>query len=138
MRGLNVKLSRVSEGEPINRERARTLRVTVSGNGMRLGGTMEMETKTTKRELLAAVCALGANEGTVEQRIRTAYERHLSRLSAAHFPGHLRRDYEQLMFDLALLLNQGSEVEGKPASSLAKRIVALYDRVLKNTTDDKR
>lgn len=91
-----------------------------------------MDEIKTKRHLLAAVSTLGAVEGTVGQRLRLAYERHLRGLPPnADLPESVRGDYASLLRELARLFVDAGQVEEKSAAALAKRVVALYDRVSK-------
>lgn len=92
----------------------------------------KMDRIKTKRHLLAAVSTLGAVEGTVGQRLRMAYDRHLRGLPPnADLPESVRGDYESLLRELARLFVDVEQVEERVAAPLAKRVVALYDRVSK-------
>jgi hypothetical protein len=93
-----------------------------------------MERATTRRHLLAAVCALGTEKGTMEERLRTCYERGLSRVSRnPGLPAHLQAEYDELMAGLAWLFEKGRKPGPRESSALAKRIVALYDRFIKES-----
>lgn len=92
----------------------------------------KMDRTKTKRHLLAAVSTLGAVDGSVGQRLRAAYEKHLRGLPLkADLPEALRGDYEALLRELAAVLADSSRIEERIAAALAKRVVALYDRVSK-------
>ena len=87
---------------------------------------------TNWRHLFAAVLVLGADEGTIDQRLREAYVGGLSRISRnPGLPLHLFGDFERLMAELSEIYDKPGEVDAKQASRLAKQIVALYDRVTK-------
>ena len=89
-----------------------------------------MDVITTWRHLFAAVLGLVSEQGTVDQRLREAYLGGLSRISGnPGLPEHLQGDYEKLMTELADLFAEPGPVDVKRASQLAKRVVALYDRV---------
>lgn len=91
-----------------------------------------MDLLTTRRHLLAAVFALGAHDGTIEQRLHAAYERGLRRISASPgLPDHMRTEYDALMAELADFLGGHGEMDGQRASRLAKRVVMLYQRAIK-------
>lgn len=86
----------------------------------------------TKRHLLAAVSTLGAVEGTVGQRLRLAYEKHLRGLPPnPDLPESVRGDYELLLRELAAVFAEPGQLEERIAGPFAKRVVALYDRVSK-------
>lgn len=91
----------------------------------------DMDRIKTKRHLLAAVSTLGAVEGTVAERLRAAYERHLRGLSPnADLPESVRGEYASLLRELAAMFSDSAQLEER-AAPFAKRIVALYDRVSK-------
>lgn len=91
----------------------------------------DMDRIKTRRHLLAAVSTLGAVEGTVAQRLRAAYERHLRGLSPnADLPESVRGEYASLLRELAAMFSDSAQLEER-AAPFAKRIVALYDRVSK-------
>lgn len=91
-----------------------------------------MELITTWRHLFSAVLRLGADEGTVDQRLREAYQGGLARIAAnPELPENLQTEYAKLMDELDQLFDQGDAIDVKRASRLAKRVVALYDRVSK-------
>lgn len=91
-----------------------------------------MDRTRTKRHLLAAVSTLGAVEGSVSQRVRAAYEKHLRSLPLqADLPEAVRDDYESLLRELAAVYTAATEMEERIAAVFAKRVVALYDRVSK-------
>lgn len=91
-----------------------------------------MDLATSWRHLLSAVLRLGADEGTVDERLREAYAKGLRRISRnPSLPDHLRQEYEQLMSELDHLFGSGDEIDIRRASRLAKRVVALYDHVNK-------
>ena len=91
-----------------------------------------MDLITSWRHLFSAVLRLGADEGTVDERLREAYRGGLARISAgAGLPQNLQTEYAKLMEELDQLFREGAAVDVKRASRLAKRVVALYDRVSK-------
>lgn len=87
-----------------------------------------MDSITIRRQLLSAVSTLGADPGTIEQRLRRVYEGELSQI--AGLTAEAGRDYDRLMAELAELLGGQSRFDLKRASALAKRVVALYERVI--------
>lgn len=92
-----------------------------------------MDLITAWRHLFSAVLTLGADQGTVDQRLREAYVGGLSRVSPnPGLPDPIREDYDKLMAELADLFEGGqSPIDTRRASQLAKRVVAIYDRVTK-------
>lgn len=91
-----------------------------------------MDLITSWRHLFSAVLRLGADEGTVDQRLREAYQGGLARIPRdAALPGNLQTEYAKLMAELEDLFNGDGKVDMRRASRLAKRVVALYDRVSK-------
>jgi hypothetical protein len=91
-----------------------------------------METTTKSwRHLFSAVLTLGVSEGSVHERLRAAYETSLTKLLPdSGLPDALQGDFEALMVELSDLFQSG-KADGATASSLAKRVVALYDSVAK-------
>ncbi len=84
------------------------------------------------RHLFSAVLALSTDGGSIDQRLREAYTGNLQKISPnPDLPDHLRGDFEELMEELAVLLNGYSDTDAKRASALAKKVVVLYDRVTK-------
>lgn len=91
-----------------------------------------MDVITAWRHLFSAVIKLGSGAGTVEERLRDAYRGDLLRVSLpSGLPERLRDDYALLMKDIATLFEGQQTVDTKRASGLAKRVVAIYDRVTK-------
>lgn len=90
-----------------------------------------MDLTTTRRHLLAALCALGTDEGRIEQRLHAAYAGGLRRLSRADLPDDVRPEYLALMAELADLYSRPDRIDAERASRLAKRVVKLYERVIK-------
>lgn len=91
-----------------------------------------MERATTRRHLLAALCALGAETGTIEERLRAAYERGLSRVSPnPGLPGQLQAEYDELMAEFSRLFGAEQKTGRGEASALAKRVVSFYDRFIR-------
>lgn len=91
-------------------------------------------TEITKswRHLFSAVLTLGTSEGSVYERLRAAYRGPLTQLVPhSGLPDRVRGDFEELMTELADLLNQPDGTDSYRASHLAKRVVALYDSVAK-------
>jgi hypothetical protein len=87
---------------------------------------------TNWRHLFAAVLVLGADEGAIDERLQQAYRGALSRISRnPGLPIHLFGEFEALMKDIEDLYATPGDVETKRASQLAKRVVALYDRITK-------
>lgn len=89
-----------------------------------------MDLITSWRHLFTAVLRLGANEGTVDQRLREAYRGELVPIARnGGLPDHLQPEYAQLMAALEDLLEDEDKIDTRRASRLAKRVVKLYDRV---------
>ena len=85
---------------------------------------------TSWRHLFAAVLVLGSEAGGIAERLQRAYSVGLSKLSPRQalsngFGGEL----ESLMRGITELYGTGRPVDEQQASALAKRVVALYDRV---------
>lgn len=79
----------------------------------------------------AAVNTLGADVGTIEQRLRKVYQNELRQLSGnSGLPDPVRTDYEELMADLSGLLEQPGDIDRDRASRLARRVVALNERLI--------
>ena len=91
-----------------------------------------MDFTTIKRHFLSAVCALGTMEGTIGERLRTVYREHLRQIEAnPSLPDSLRDDYDKLMSELSGLLSRQGDIDSRRAAAVAKRIVSLYDRMIK-------
>ena len=100
-----------------------------SGSGLRPDD--KMDATTIRRYLSAAVNTLGADVGTIEQRLRKVYQNELRQLSGnSGLPDPVRTDYEELMADLSGLLEQPGDIDRDRASRLARRVVALNERLI--------
>ncbi len=93
---------------------------------------LHMDLITTWQHLFSAVLTLGSNQGTVDERLRQAYIGGLSRISPnPGLPDHIQEEYDKLMSELTDLYKHQGSIDTKRASLLAKRVVAIYDRVTK-------
>jgi hypothetical protein len=87
---------------------------------------------TSWRHLFTAVLVLGADEGTIDERLREAYHGGLNRISRnPGLPEYLRADFDNLMTELDELLSAPRPLDTKQASRLAKQVVGIYDRLTK-------
>lgn len=91
-----------------------------------------MHISTIRRHLFSAVCILGTEDGTIDQRLRKVYLGDLRHISSDGLPVQVRTEYEKLMADLSDLFEGQGRINEARASQLAVRIVTLCDRV----TDD--
>ena len=83
------------------------------------------------RHLFSAVLALSTDEGVIERRLRAAYTGSLQKISpTSDLPARLRADFEALMRELTDFFAERTQ-DPKRASTLAKKVVTLYDRVTK-------
>lgn len=84
------------------------------------------------RRLFSAALTLSMDGGSIDQRLREACAGSLHKISPhPDLPTHLRGDFEKLMEELTDFLDGHNPQDAKHASSLAKRVVVLYDRVTK-------
>ncbi|MFL6624258.1 MAG: hypothetical protein ACJ8J7_08615 [Sulfurifustaceae bacterium] len=85
------------------------------------------------RHLFSAVLALSTDGGTVERRLEAAFTGNLQKIVPDRdLPHHLREDFAKLMHELTDLFGDGNKHnDSRRASLLAKKVVALYDRVTK-------
>lgn len=90
-----------------------------------------MDLKTTRRHLLAAVRALGTADGSIEARLRAAYETALSHVAYdSGVPEPLQADFDTLIKGCEELLKQEPADQAR-AARLAKQVVMLYERAVK-------
>ncbi len=75
-----------------------------------------MHISTIRRHLFSAVCILGTDDGTIDQRLHQLYLYlgDLRQISSDGLPVQIRTEYEKLMADLSDLF------EGKAASTGAR------------------
>lgn len=91
-----------------------------------------MDLITTWRHLFSAVLTLGSDQGAVAQRLRQAYVGALRRIAPnPGLPHPIREDFDKLMTELGDLFDGQETIDATRASRLAKRVVAIYDRVTK-------
>lgn len=90
-----------------------------------------MDLTTSWRHLFSAVLHLGSHEGTIHQRLQAAYAG-ISRISPeVGLPIHLRGHFDELMLEFGHFVQSPADMDQKSASRLAKKVIALYDKVVK-------
>jgi hypothetical protein len=94
---------------------------------------MEPEPTTALKRLYAAVLVLASEEGSIEERLRTAYVDHLH-IPVDTLPEHLRGEWRMIDAELRRMYSAQmppEDISHDAAVDIAQRVLLVYDSLIR-------
>ena len=95
---------------------------------------MELEPTAALKRLYAAVLVLASEEGSIEERLRTAYLNHLHAMPVDTLPERLRGEWRLIEAELGQMYSAETppeRLEHDKAVDVAQRILLVYDSLIR-------
>ena len=95
---------------------------------------MEIEPTAALKRLYAAVLVLASEEGSIEERLRTAYLDHLRAMPVDTLPERLRGEWRAIEVDLGRMYATQTPLERishDKTVDVAQRVLLVYDSLIR-------